>query len=308
MKIAYVTCEDATSGNEIWYYIAKSLENQSLTLDYLGPLKTPLLHKFLLKPKYHFYRTFFDQWHSRERDKALLKNYAQQVSSKLTHSDADIVLSPNSPGSQPIAYLECEQPIVIWTDVTLSSVIDFYPDFFKDKLAPETLKDGLDNERSAINRSSLLIYTSEWAANSAINYYQLDPAKVKVVSTGPCIKCDRNLNDIKLLLEAKPNNLCKLLFLGRDWLRKGGDVALRVATELNESGLPTELTVVGCSPNNDEPLPKFVKVINSIDKSTPAGFNAMHQLFSETHFLILPTLADCTPNVFLRPTRLVSLA
>jgi glycosyltransferase involved in cell wall biosynthesis len=89
-----------------------------------------------------------------------------------------------------------------------------------------------------------------------------------------------------------------LLFLGIDWFRKGGNVALEVAKKLNNSGLNTELTVVGCQPIVEGSLPDFVKPLGFIQKSTPEGKNKIYQLIANSHFLILPSLADCTPIVF----------
>jgi glycosyltransferase involved in cell wall biosynthesis len=81
------------------------------------------------------------------------------------------------------------------------------------------------------------------------------------------------------------------------WERKGGDLALAVARQLNARGFPTELTVVGCGSIPSESLPNFVHVEGFLDKSTEDGRKTMEQLFAQSHFLILPSRADCTPLV-----------
>jgi glycosyltransferase involved in cell wall biosynthesis len=86
-----------------------------------------------------------------------------------------------------------------------------------------------------------------------------------------------------------------LLFVGTNWYNKGGFIAVQVAAKLNNAGLDTELSVVGCRP--PEPLPSFVKIYGYINKSTKEASRKMDALFSESHFLILPTRRDCTPNV-----------
>ena len=40
-------------------------------------------------------------------------------------------------------------------------------------------------------------------------------------------------------------DVCKLLFIGSDWYRKGGDIAVEIAGSLNAMGLKTELTMLG---------------------------------------------------------------
>ena len=44
----------------------------------------------------------------------------------------------------------------------------------------------------------------------------------------------------------------RLLFIGMDWQRKGGPVALAVTRELNRMNIPAGLTVIGCNPLLDE--------------------------------------------------------
>ena len=86
--------------------------------------------------------------------------------------------------------------------------------------------------------------------------------------------------------------------MGVDWLRKGGDIALEVTKQLNNVGVSAELTVVGCQPVIDGSLPTYVKALGLISKSTKEGKQQIDRLIAESHFLILPSKADCTPIVF----------
>ena len=153
-------------------------------------------------------------------------------------------------------------------------------------------------EKLALEKCDLAIYSSDWAAKSAVDFYRADPNKVKVVPFGANIEHDFKYDDIKQAIESRPSNICKLLFLGVDWLRKGGNTAYLIAKQLNQSGLKTELTVVGCQPQIDEPIPQFVKPKGFIKKSTLEGKKRLNKLILESHFLILPSLADCTPIAF----------
>jgi glycosyltransferase involved in cell wall biosynthesis len=198
----------------------------------------------------------------------------------------------------PISYLECKQPIVLWTDATFAAAIDFYPQYFRNRISAESIAELIANEGSALRRCRLAIFWSEWAARGAIEHYQLDPSRVKVVPVGPNIESTRNLDDIRRIIDSRSQDRCKLLFLGVDWFRKGGDIAIQVASELNKAGLPTELSIVGCEPICTEPLPGFVRTLGHISNATQDGARRLSQLFSESHFLILPTRADSFGIVF----------
>ncbi|HZG40762.1 MAG TPA: glycosyltransferase, partial [Nodosilinea sp.] len=80
--------------------------------------------------------------------------------------------------------------------------------------------------------------------------------------------------------------------MGVDWERKGGPLALEVAQTLNQQGIDTELWVVGCQPQVEGDLPRFVKPYGFVDRATPAGEAKFSHLLSSAHFLIFPTKAD----------------
>lgn len=298
MKLAYVTTFDArsldTSSN--WagtgYYIPESLKQQSISVQYIGPLNERVVLQGICKVKRHYHNLFSKKTYLKTLDPLILKSYAQQVSQELSRLETDVVLSATI---TPIAYLRYHKPIVFWADATFQNLLNFYPQFTG--LCEETIQNGHLMERLVLQRCKLAIYSSEWAAKTAIEYYEAEPSKVKVVSFGANIKTNQSFEEIKNLIDSRPEHRCKLLFLGVDWFRKGGDLALEVARQLNDAGLETELTIVGGEPITDEPLPKFVKSLGFIRKSDE-GQKKISQLLADSHFLILPSLADCTPIVF----------
>lgn len=301
MKLAYVTTYDASQmqGFNEWsgtgYYIAQALKHQSIPLDYLGPLLEPSGYQTIGKAKRLYSRLVERKNYQTDAEPSRLKAYANCVGRKLDRlpSPVDIIFSATV---NPIAYLECRQPIVFWADATFANIKDFYPLY--SNLSASVIRDWHQMEKLALQKSKLAIYSSDWAAESAIRDYGADPAKVKVIPFGSNVDSPFTSETIEDVIAARPKDRCKLLFLGVDWLRKGGNVAYEVAKKLNQSGLPTELTIVGCPPPIDAPIPDFVKLLGFISKSTPAGQERIGQLLMESHFLILPTLADCTPIVF----------
>ena len=298
MKIAYVTPFDASTLNSQnnWsgtgYYIGQSLKDQSIPVEYIGPLQDRLAIQIINKFKSRYYK-YSGKNYIKYVNPLILKDYANQISTKLNGSKADVVLSASS---DSITYLEGDLPIVFWADATFANLIDFYPAY--SNLCEESIQTAHSVQRIGLQKSQLAIYSSEWAAQTAIDRYHADPDKVKVVPFGANIEGDRHIDEIRAAIESRPTDTCKLLFLGVDWLRKGGDVALAVAKQLNDLGLKTELTVVGCQPSDDKPLPDFVKLLGFIAKSTLEGKQKIDRLIADAHFLILPSIADCTPIVF----------
>jgi glycosyltransferase involved in cell wall biosynthesis len=299
MKIAYATSYDSrnlTGSNEwsgLGYYISQSIKNQGMDLGYLGPLEEKYVLRILQKCKSGYYKFFQNKHYEKDSDLLILRDYAEQISKMLSENNSDIVFSATI---RPIIYLDCSQPIVFYADATCAGLVNFYPQY--SNLCQESIDNWHMMEKLALEKCKLAIYSSDWAAQTAIEYYGADREKVKVVPFGANIDSSRTLTDIKSLIASRPANKCKLLFLGVDWYRKGGDIALKVAEDLNNLGLDTELTVVGCQPIVEGFLPNYVKSLGYISKSTIAGKEKINQLIAESHFLILPSRAECYGVVF----------
>ena len=293
LRIAYVTLgdpHDIRTWSGLSYHIAESLKWQGAVIDYLGPLHTE--ETLMMRAKRKFYTQALGRNFMEEREPSVTRAYARQVAEKLALTSADVVLSTHT---ELLADFDCPLPIAYWTDSNFAGMLNFYPYFCN--LHPETITTGHAMERRALQRCQLAIYTSEWAANDAIKTYGADPAKVKVVPFGANIICSRTGQDIRDLVAARTKDRCNLLFIGRIWDRKGGDVAMAVAKQLNDSGLPTRLTLIGSQPPNG-PLPDYVRAAGFINKSTDEGRKRFDSLVAEAHFLIVPSRAEAFGLVF----------
>ena len=121
-----------------------------MSLDFVGPLSEKF--ELFFKGKQALYRHAFKRRHLRDREPTILKEYARQVSRTL-RPEQKIVFSP---GTIPIAYLDCEQPIAFWTDATFGGMVGFYPQF--SSLSNECIRAGHAAEGSALRRARLAIY------------------------------------------------------------------------------------------------------------------------------------------------------
>ena len=292
MKIAYATqfaADDIHSWSGLVYHLRRALQDagcEVVTIDSLrekGRIPGKLLE---LAYKHLAGKTFI-----RQRSAGMLEGFARQVEAGLAGTAAEVVFSPSS---YPIARLKPGLPTVFWTDASFAGMVDFYP--FMTNLCKRTLRDGQRSEQAALDRCSLAIYSSEWAARTVLENYRVDPAKVKVVPYGASVPAGRTLSQVTASLEKRSAERCELLFMGVDWERKGGDIALEAAVELNRLGLPTRLHLVGCGPPGA--VPDFVVRHGFLSKSTPEGRARLDALMSESHFLIVPSRAECYGLVF----------
>jgi glycosyltransferase involved in cell wall biosynthesis len=292
MNISYVTTYDALdihNWSGLGYMIAKSLEEQNNELDYIGNLKanaSPAMYLKKIAGKVSGKSFEF------EREPFIAQQYARQIQTQIKDK-SDVIFCP---GTIPISLLDTQKPKVIYTDATFAGMLGFYDNF--SRLSNETLEHGHYLEKRALDSSKLAIYSSDWAAKTAIDHYNIDQDKVKVVPFGANIESNRNLDDIKNIVIGRSTRECHLLFMAVDWHRKGGDLAIRIAEKLNLLGLKTTLHIAGIKQIPVKELPPFIVNHGFISKSNEEGRKKIDMLLSMSHFLLLPTIADCTPVVF----------
>ena len=297
MKIAYVTThdpEDVHAWSGLVHHIGAALTDGETTVEKIGPLEEvfgPWLRRKLILYGILRRRGLTKRRHMRDREPSVLKAYAGQVERQLRSIDADVVFSPQS---LPLAKLDCGRPTGFWTDASFAGMVGYYPHFVN--LNRESIRNGHAMEQQALSRCRLAVYASDWARQTVLDNYRVDPDRVRVVPFGANMPSDLTLDQVRTIVGSRPPDRCRLLFNGVDWERKGGDLALEVAEQLNRDGLPTELDVVGCEPPGD--VPDFVNVHGFVSKSTPEGLQSMKRLFEKAHFLILPSRAECYGVVF----------
>jgi glycosyltransferase involved in cell wall biosynthesis len=300
LRIALATFYDARGGNRFaakMAYRLRALERQADALECLGPLRVGM-HRPLQLAKWLFYRHVQGKRYLHTRNARLIASFGRQLARKLAKSDANVVLSLEAPSSQPVAYLDCRQPIVIWSDATFAGTMETHPTLGRERLCKESLRDALANERAALARCRLAVYLSDWAAQSAIGHYDLDPAKVRVVPGGANLESGLDPAEVEAAVASRPADRCNLLFIAQRWQDKGGELAIEVARALNRSGLPTTLTVVGARPEGYDVLPPFVQLTGMLRKSVPQELARLQTLLRQAHFLILPTRAEAFGFVF----------
>lgn len=295
MRIAYTTTFDARDVHN-WsgtpFYMSSAFKALGADLDYIGKLQ----HKTeaFFKVKQLFKKYVAGQRESPRFNIHAAKYYSQQAALQLKQISADIILSPLI---NPIAYLDCQQPIVLWTDALYAALIGFYGPFSMH--SANSIAQGNAITQAALARCRLAIFSSEWAANSAIQLYGTDKNKVRVVPFGANLSDAPSFSEIKTIINQRQTSPIKLLFLAKSWERKGGDQVLAVAKALHEAGQPVELSIVGSKPPHLEAsATKYVRALGYISKHQPEGRERIKQLLSETHFLFVPSRAEAYGIVF----------
>lgn len=200
----------------------------------------------------------------------------------------DVLFAPFC--SEALYSLRTDKPIIYLSDATFNIMVDYY---FKG-LSAYAIKQGNKVEQRAMDRSKAIIVSSQWAANSAINDYHQNPSKVHIVEFGA------NLDDKDIIEKTFDyNGHLHILFLGVDWKRKGGQIAVDACKWLNENGVLATLHIVGIK-ELDESIKKlpYVDYVGFLNKNHPEQYNRLVAIIKQCHCMLLPTLAECSAIAF----------
>lgn len=144
--------------------------------------------------------------------------------------------------------------------------------------ALEGLKDALN--RRALHAARALVTWCEWTRRSLIADYGVVPERVTVIPPGV------NLTEWPRPSPRTPNGPVRILFVGADFTRKGGELLLQAfqAGGLNncELHLVTKAAVA--------PAPGV-----HVYRDVAPNSERLRRLYAEADLFALPTLADCFP-------------
>ncbi len=240
------------------------------------------------------FNLFASQKYLRFAEPAILRGYARQLEQVLAQSDVDCVVSH---GWLAVACAELRVPVVIHNDAPLVRLIDYYS--YYSGITQATMASIYKAERAAIEKASLVVYASEWAAEGAREAYPSCAEKIRVRPYGPALPQQLLPDDITNILAARSKQKqCELLFFGVDWERKRGPLAVDIVRRLNATGMPARLTVVGCRPPISSDDKQWVEVCGFLDTRTEQGAQHVQAIMNRSHILVLPVLAEAFGLVF----------
>lgn len=295
IKIALLTAsipQNRRSWSGSTYFIGQALQKHCGEVTYIGPLpsyQAKLGERLLGRSS----KLFLKKYYLPGAGISAAKWYGKVASQKLAGQDFDIiVVAEGAEATTIIPFLETDIPVVYVHDVTFA-LLHNYNQYFSNLLGLSV--HDLDTvEALAINRASLLVYSTTWAARSAVQDYRADPRKVHVIHFGANLE---KFPSKQVVEERKRSRHCRLLFVGVDWQMKGGDIAFETLVRLEEMGVPAELVICGCIPPSQFVHDRMT-IIPFLDKSDTLQLQQLEQLYASSDFLLLPTRNECFGIVF----------
>jgi glycosyltransferase involved in cell wall biosynthesis len=290
-RIAYLTSKDPSDkmvSSGVYYYQSTALKKYSTEIVFLGPVNNRLIR--LLQGIFNFLQRFFKKRYNHGHSLIISKIYGKMFSEKLKEGKFDFIFADKS--SCEIAFLKTNIPVIYSTDATFMNLYNYYPGY--SNLFEFSAIESNKIEQYAINNSSIVICTSKWAARSVTEHYHFHERNVHILPRGANIDV---VPELLLILNKKKTQVCRLLFMGKDYKRKGFDLAYKTMEYIRSRGVPVKLFAVGFNPP-PQYTDKDLEIIDYIDKNTIEGMARFNCLMLNTDFFLLPTRAECMGIAF----------
>ena len=154
-------------------------------------------------------------------------------------------------------------------------------------------------EAAAAERYTGLIFSSDWAVAEAQRLYGVPREKLHSIPLGAIWTPDVSTPDLHAIIDSRPTDRLDLLYVGKDWERKGGPLALDIARGLRDGGVPNvTLHIVGCSPEIAPADRQIARLHGFLNVRIAEESARLKSLFMHSHFLVVPTRAECFGVVF----------
>ena len=283
MRLAFLSIDnpfERSSWSGIPYYALRELQRRFTDVEVIN---TPVADKVLQRLA-HLRKVGV----SPTREPMVARYFARHIGRRLRHAHPDVVVAINA--VHKLVGLHGRYPAIYCSDGFFSNIVDYYPQFAN--LSPRARRNGDRQQEQLLASKASICLSSDWAARTAASYYDAPRDRFQVVPFGANFDVDPPARP------ARPaSGPLKLLFVGYDWARKGGDLVLEVFVELRRRLPDAELHIAGCTPEAAQGIPGVI-VHGQLDKGDPVQAAKFESLFRESNFFFMPSRQEAYGLVY----------
>lgn len=293
MKIAFVTIGDTRDikrGSGTPYHLWQELLRQGHTVHLVGPLqvKTPFLTRFFKWLSTHMGKRYLSY-----RDPFMGRALGQAAGRALAGVDVDVMLTNDYclTGYTPTA-----RPVVLYTDT-------FFPYDYRENFHPWLANLSLFSSyfcrkttERGLRRADLRIFASQFVLDEAKKYVSVSGKPLHLIPYGANINSP-DVVPTRSIPAIRSKGHLDILFIGKDWELKGGDIAVKVTRQLNRKGMVAFLHVVGVD-LSEQYTDAFVTFYGLLNKDILGERRKLEALLLQCDLLLVPSKAEGYGLVF----------
>jgi len=235
------------------------------------------------------------QPHNFAADAGILRTRSTTMDKKILEFAPDAVLCVGLP--EAAISLSTNLPLYVWMDAFYPSLRRFYA-YFRDYYSEQDARVLQRIEGDVLQRARKIWLSSVWAKKEAATDFPKAAMRMATQSFGANLENPPTNAEVEQAITARNLATPTLLFLANEWERKGGDAAVETVRRLRAKGCQAKLVVIGLKDRPaSAPEETWLEWVGPLDKSKPAEARRLRECFLTSAFLLLPSIADCTPIV-----------
>jgi glycosyltransferase involved in cell wall biosynthesis len=172
-------------------------------------------------------------------------------------------------------------PYVFELDATFIGENEQFPQYGRLALAISIWQ-----EKRTFARAAAIITNSTWSRNLIIQKYKISGDRVYLFPMLAPLPASVIPSHIEVRTEKRLESPLRMLLVGRDYYRKGIEMAIRTVELLNEKGLPSELVICGLKSRPENVL--FVRFVGPYQKSDTLQLAKYVGWYKWANFLLHP--------------------
>ncbi|MGR3372927.1 glycosyltransferase family 4 protein [Pseudooceanicola nanhaiensis] len=223
------------------------------------------------------------------REPLVRRLYNALARRRLRRLRPDVVVSVGA--SHKLCDVEGEFALIHAADALFATIIESYGNMARLSERSKRLGDRI--QRDFLARVDTLCLSSDWAVDSARRHYDLSHCNVRMLPLGANLPVDPGYD----APARAANTVLSLLFVGGDWVRKGGPLLLQAFARIRAEVPDAVLHVVGCDPAEAAGV-EGVQLHGFLDKAEPAQRARLDQLYRESAVLVVPSRQEAFGIVF----------
>lgn len=214
------------------------------------------------------------------RDPKVLSMISESIEDRVNSLDVDALISF---GTLSMAFLDTDKPKFIWTDAVFDNLLDYHEEYMH--LSKKSIQNARNIEAKAFYKAKAIFFCSTFPIQ-AIEKYKVDKTKLHIATFGANHFVENTNDVINTIIDSKPLDEIRLLFIGYKWEDKGADKTIEVFNELKKRGYHVELDFVGTD-NKYHINDSNINFHGKLNKLNEDDYNKLQSLLIKATFLML---------------------
>jgi glycosyltransferase involved in cell wall biosynthesis len=199
----------------------------------------------------------------------------------------DVVLGSST---TVLAHFAGDQPYFLWRDANFFDLIDGYGEYRG--MSRASVDWARDQEVRAMTRARHCFFSSRCSVESASSFGGIPPQKLEVAPFGANLPETPTEHQVERWIEGRPRDCHRLLMIGIDLERKGGNTAFAACRELQRRQVPFRLDVIGGNITVPSDIAANVRMHGFLHKRKPSDWQRFTEIVGESHLLLHPARAE----------------